>query len=77
MRRIGQLIMLLGSGIGVFVALAIAVHLRVDGAPWLVNVGLAKLGLIASCGIMASGAGVVRLANRHDERQRLRSGDRD
>jgi hypothetical protein len=75
MRRFGQLLMVLGAGVGLFVALAIAFHLRVNGASWLVTVGLSKLGLIASCGIMAAGAGVVRLANRQVDRERLGSGD--
>jgi hypothetical protein len=76
MRRFGQLLMLLGAGVGLFVGLAIALHLHLTGASWLIDVGLSKLGLIASCGIMAAGAGAVRLANRQAHRERLRSGER-
>jgi hypothetical protein len=72
MRRIGQLLMALGAAVGVFVALAIAAHLGLAGAPWLVRVALAKLGLIAAGGLMAGGAIAVRLAKRHEQRQ-LRS----
>jgi hypothetical protein len=38
---------------------------------WLVAVGLAKLTLIASGGLIAAGAVVQRLAKRADDRARL------
>ena len=70
MRRFGQFLMGLGAAVGVAVALAMFAHLGIVGVPWLVNVALAKLGLVASLGLMAGGAVSVRLANRHDQ-QRL------
>ena len=69
MRRIGQLLMALGAAVGIVVALAMVAHLGVVGVPWLVNVALAKLGLVAAGGLMAGGAVSVRLAQRHEQRQ--------
>ena len=69
MRRIGQFLLALGVALGVFVALAMAIHLGLAGAPWLVNVALAKLGLIAAGGLMAGGAVSMRLAKRLVQRQ--------
>jgi len=69
MRRVGQLLMALGLAVGVLVALAMAAHLGVAGAPWLINVALAKLGLISAGGLMAGGAVTLRLARRHEQRQ--------
>ena len=69
MRRVGQLLMALGLAVGVLVALAMAAHLGVAGAPWLINVALAKLGLISAGGLMAGGAVSLRLARRDEQRQ--------
>ena len=69
MRRFGQLLMVLGTGVGVLVTIAMLVHLGVAGAPWLVNVALAKLGLVAARGLMAGGAVSVRLARRIQRKQ--------
>jgi hypothetical protein len=74
MKRLGQWLMRLGAAIGLAVAVAIFAHLGLVGVPWLVNVALAKLGLLASLGLMAGGAVSVRLANRH-EQGRLRRGE--
>ncbi|MEP6729977.1 MAG: hypothetical protein ABJE10_05040 [bacterium] len=68
MRRLGQLLMSLGATVGAAVAVSILLHLGVAGAPWLVNVALAKLGLVAAAGIMAGGALTVRLAARREQR---------
>ena len=73
MRRFGQFLMGLGAAVGVAVALAMFAHFGIVGVPWLVNVALAKLGLVASLGLIAGGAVSVRLANRHDQ-QRLPPG---
>jgi hypothetical protein len=69
MRRVGQLLMALGAAVGIVVALAMMAHLGLAGAPWLVNVALAKLGLVAAGALMAGGAISVRLAKRHEQRQ--------
>jgi hypothetical protein len=42
-------------------------HLGVN-APWLVNVALAKLGLVAAGGLMAGGAVSIRLGKRHEQK---------
>ena len=75
MRRFGQSLMVLGAAVGVMVGLAMLAHIGIAGAPWLVNVSLAKLGLVASGGLMAGGAATVRLAHRR-ERAKLLPGQR-
>ena len=60
--------MVLGAAVGLAVALAMFAHAGVAGA-WLVNVALAKLGLVAAVGLMAGGAVGVRIANRREQRQ--------
>lgn len=69
MRRFGQFLLTLGAAVGVTVAVATFFHLGVAGVPWLVNVALAKLGLIAAGGLMAGGAVSIRLAARKEQRQ--------
>jgi hypothetical protein len=67
-RRFGQLLLGLGVGVGGLVAISMLLHLGVVGAPWLVNVALAKLGLLAAGGLMAGGAVSMRLAARREQR---------
>jgi hypothetical protein len=69
MRRFGKLVMALGAGVGALVALAIGAHLGATNVPWLVNVALAKLGLVASVALMAGGAASIRIANRREQRR--------
>ena len=71
MRTIGNLLMALGALIGVLVALTMMTGVSLPGLPWLIVVGLIKLTLIASGGLIAAGAVCLRLANRADERSRL------
>ena len=68
MRRFGQVLMAVGAGVGALVALAIAAHIGFANVPWLVNVALAKLGVVASIALMAGGATSIRIANRRDQR---------
>jgi hypothetical protein len=72
MKRVGSVLMLLGAGIGGVAVLGIggAFHLAV---PWLVGVGLAKLTLAASAGVMATGAFVRRVGLRREEEAHLAS----
>jgi len=71
MRIFGRLLMVFGGLVGVAVGLGMFFHLGV-AAPWLVNVALAKLGLVTSGALMAGGALTIRLASRI-ERARLRA----
>ena len=68
--------MVLGAAVGVMVGLAMLARIGVAGAPWLVNVALAKLGLVASGGLMAGGAATMRLEHRRRERAKLLRGQR-
>ena len=72
MKRFGLFLMGLGAGVGVAVAIAMAAHYGVAGVPWIINVALAKLGIVAAGGLMAAGAVSVRLANRRDRSNLLR-----
>ena len=69
MKHVARLLMWTGAMVGVADACAIAVHLGVAGAPWIVNVALAKLAFIGAGGLMAGGAVVGRLAARRDARR--------
>jgi NhaP-type Na+/H+ or K+/H+ antiporter len=73
MRLLGQLLMALGGAVGGAVGLALLFHLSIPGVPWLLAVGLVKLILAGSVGLLGAGAFVQRLANRRDERLMLPS----
>jgi len=73
MRLLGQLLMILGVAAGGAVGLALLLHLSIPGVPWLIALGLAKLTLVGSAGLLGAGAFVQRLANRHDDRPALPS----
>ena len=73
MRLLGQLLMLLGVGVGGAVGLALLFHLSIPGVPWLLALGLAKLTLAASAGLLGAGAFVQRLADHRGERPTLPS----
>jgi hypothetical protein len=49
------------------------IGLHLTGWGWLVTIGLAKLTLLASGGLMAGGAILHRLARREDVQRRLES----
>ena len=66
MKRIGQLLMLLGLGVGFVAAVAWMMGVSVSGVPLLVAIGLGKLTLVASGGLMAGGATLQRIAKRHE-----------
>jgi hypothetical protein len=67
MRRFGQILLGLGATVGAGVAVAIGMHTGLASAPWLVNIALAKLGLVASGALMAGGAMSLRLAKRREQ----------
>jgi hypothetical protein len=74
MRRIANMLMALGVAVGVVDACAIFFHFGFAGVPWLVNVALAKLGLVAALGLLGGGAVAGRLARRR-EAERLGRGN--
>jgi uncharacterized membrane protein len=71
LRFLGRLLMVAGAGVGMAVALAMFAHVGLYGAPWLVNVLLAKLSLVGAGALLAGGAVCERLARRHEERTLL------
>ena len=73
MRKLRQLLMVLGAIVGVAVGLGIVFGVALPGVSWIVGIGLAKLSLVASGGLMAGGAVLQRLAHRRDDQARLPS----
>jgi len=67
MRRFGQILLGLGAAVGAGVGIAILIHAGLAGTSWVVNVALAKLGLVASASLMAGGAMSLRLARRREQ----------
>jgi hypothetical protein len=67
MKRLGKILLGLGAAVGAGVGAAMLTHTGLAGVPWLVNVALAKLGLVASGALMAGGAVSLRLAKRRDQ----------
>jgi hypothetical protein len=67
MRRLGTWLMGMGATVGAIVGVAVLTHTGLAGVPWLVNVALAKLGLVASAGLMTGGAVSLRLAKRREQ----------
>ena len=73
MRRIANTLLALGLAVGFADAIAIFFHLGIAGVPWIVNVALAKLGVVAALGLLGGGAVTGRIARR-EEARRLSSG---
>ena len=71
LRAMGSLFIALGACLGILVGLAILTGFSVPGVSWVVAVGITKLALLASGGIMAAGAVFVRLDRRKRERDAL------
>jgi hypothetical protein len=68
--------MVLGAVVGGAVGLALLFHLSIPGVPWLLALGLAKLTLVASAGLLGAGAFIQRLANRRDPHPALPSDEK-
>jgi hypothetical protein len=75
MRPLGSILMATGVLVGVLVGFALLTGITMPGVPWLVAVGLVKLTLFASVGLLAAGATLHRLARRSEERAKIGSGD--
>jgi hypothetical protein len=73
LRWVGNGLLGLGVVVGGAVGVAMLTGVSLAGVSWLVAVGVAKLTLIASAGLMAGGALCLRLDHR--ERKRLAAGD--
>lgn len=68
MQRLGLLLLWLGALVGAIVALALGVNhfvpVGLHGASWWLALGLVKLTLLGSAGLMTAGAVMLRLAHR-------------
>ena len=74
MRRLGDVLMWTGAAVGAAVGAGMMFGIGLPGVPWLVAVGLVKLTLLGSVGLMGAGAVIHRLARRSEERGRLARG---
>jgi hypothetical protein len=72
LRWVGRGLLGVGLVLGGSVGVAMLAGLAPLGMSWLAAVGLAKLTLVASVGLMAGGAACLRLDQRH--RARLGAG---
>jgi hypothetical protein len=75
MKRLGSLLMAFGFLIGVVLAIAVAINLKVGEVPLLVAIGLGKLAFLVAAGVMAAGAVVRRLGIRSEDREQREHAD--
>ena len=69
MKALGSALMAIGFLIGVALAIAVGADVRVNGVPFLVAVGLAKLTFVTALGFLGTGAAVRRLGVRNEQRK--------
>ena len=69
MRPLGTMLMIGGLVLGVGVGVAIIAGPQFFSLPWMISVGLAKLTLLASGGLMGAGAICHRLAAREEQKR--------
>ena len=69
MKGIGTGLLLFGALVGMAAGVWVTIGLDVVRLPWLVSIGLLKLIVVASLGIMGCGAAVIRIARRREQRQ--------
>lgn len=70
MRAIGNITLALGVLVGIAGGMGLMLGLHTTGLlPWLVTIGLAKLTLVASGGLLFAGATAQRLARRGEMRK--------
>lgn len=77
MRRIGMFLLVSGAVVGAAVGFGMLAGVTLPGMPWLVAVGLTKLTLLSSAGLMAAGAFCLRLDRRSVEHARLQAQSAD
>ena len=71
MKRLGAVLLVLGALVGCIAGIWVMIGLDAVHLPWIVSIGLVKLILAASLGIMAGGAVLVRLAKKSEGRSRI------
>jgi hypothetical protein len=68
-RVVGRALLWLGLLVGIVGGIGLTVGFHFTGIAWLVAIGLAKLTLATSLGLMAGGAVLQRLAQRDEKRK--------
>ena len=72
MRRLGAVLLAVGVLLGFGVGAGMLAGIKINGVPWFVAVGMIKLALLSSVGLIAAGAFLQRLASRAERREQLR-----
>jgi hypothetical protein len=70
---VGRVLLWLGLLVGIVGGVGLTVGIHLTGLAWLVAIGLAKLTLATSLGLMAGGAVLQRLAQRDEKRKALKA----
>jgi hypothetical protein len=68
-KRLGSFLMAIGLVIGVILGIAVITDIRVNGLPFLLAIGLAKLTFVTALGFLGAGAAVRRLGVRNEQRK--------
>ena len=71
MRRIGNLLLVLGVVAGVGTAIGYSLNGGRTGWAWVLGIGLMKVGLLIALGLIGAGGVAMRLANRADTKKLL------
>ena len=69
MRKFGDVLMAMGAALGVVLTAAMVFRSALPAMPWLLMVGMFKLGFAGAVGVIAAGAVVRRLAWRAEVRR--------
>lgn len=73
MHRLGLLLLWLGAIVGAVVSLGLVVSnvatIELHGLAWWMALGVVKLTLLGSAGLMTAGAALLRIARRARERE--------
>ena len=75
LRRTGTALSLIGLGLGTLLGVGWLLQVQVAGLPWIVVVGLVKLGFLGSVGMIGAGAVMRRLASWTDRPPQLPPGE--
>jgi hypothetical protein len=70
---IGRALLWLGLLVGIVGGIGLTLGFHFAGIAWLLAIGLAKLTLVGSLGLMAGGAVLQRLAHRDEKRKALQA----
>ena len=74
MKLLGHILLALGALVGFAAGVSLLLGIDRLRLPWLVAIGLVKLTIVASFGIMTAGAMLIRLTRKARARTRVDAG---